>query len=61
MAEITNNKKDTYYKCVKCGDKIYWNTRKKMISCECGAISVDGCEYYARIIGEKDDYKTIYK
>lgn len=58
---INKTKKETYYKCVKCGDEIYWNTHKKMIPCKCGAISIDGCEYYVRIIGEEADYKAIYK
>ncbi len=32
MAKIvkTKNKKEVYYKCKKCGDKIYWNTNKQM-------------------------------
>jgi predicted RNA-binding Zn-ribbon protein involved in translation (DUF1610 family) len=54
-------KAETYYKCTHCGDEIYWNTQKKLICCTCGAIWVDGCEYYVRIGGEKDDFLEIQK
>jgi endogenous inhibitor of DNA gyrase (YacG/DUF329 family) len=26
----SENKKETYIKCKKCGTEIYWNTHKKM-------------------------------
>ncbi len=52
-------KQETYYRCIHCGDKIFWNTHKKLISCSCGKISVDGCEDYIRILGNKEDYKCI--
>lgn len=55
------NKKNTYYKCSHCGDEIFWNTCKNLISCKCGKISVDGCEYYVRINGNEKDYKCVYK
>ena len=54
-------KKETYYKCIKCGDEIYWNTQKKYVACKCGALAVDGCEFYVRIIGDEKDYKSIKK
>jgi len=54
-------KKKTCIKCKKCGDEIFGNTRKKMTACECESVAVDGCEYYIRTIGDKDNYKTIYK
>jgi len=54
-------KKDTYYKCKKCGDEIFWNTRKNYIVCKCGALGVDGCEDYVRLIGNKEDWETIEK
>lgn len=55
------NKKEACVKCKKCGDEIFSNTRKKMTYCKCESVAVDGCEYYIRIIGDKDNYKTIYK
>ncbi len=54
-------KKETYYRCKKCGDEIYWNTHKKMTYCKCGAIAIDGCEYYVRINGNEKDYEKILK
>lgn len=56
-----NGKKETYIKCIKCGDEIYWNTHKNLTPCNCGAISVDGCEDYIRIAGKKEDYEEIQK
>ena len=29
------------------GDEIFWNTYKSMTYCKCGALGVDGCEFYA--------------
>ena len=55
----TTIKKETYIKCKKCGTEIPTNTHKKMTPCECGAISVDGCEGYIRISGSKDDYEIV--
>lgn len=60
--EIANKtKKETYYKCVHCGDEIFWNTNSKLVECKCKAIYVDGCENYTRIGGKKKDYKVIKK
>lgn len=54
-------KKEIHFKCKKCGDEIYWNTHKKMIHCKCGALGVDGCEYYVRTIGNEVDREIIKK
>ena len=54
-------KKEVYVKCKKCGDEIFSNTRKKMTYCKCESVAVDGCDYYIRIIGDENNYKTIYK
>ena len=62
MNPVANtNKKETHIKCKKCGTEIFWNTHKKMIPCTCGAIEVDGCEDYIRVIGTKNDYVEIQK
>lgn len=62
MNSVANqNKIETYIKCKKCGTEIYWNTHKKMTSCKCGAVEVDGCEDYVRVIGNKEDYEEIQK
>lgn len=53
-------KKGVYIECLKCGDKIYYDTDKKMTYCKCEAIAVDGCEFYTRIIGNEKDYKSVY-
>ncbi len=57
----SSSKKETYYRCMRCGDKIYWNTHKNLTFCKCKKIAIDGCEYYVRIIGNKEDYKIIKK
>jgi hypothetical protein len=53
--------KKIYVKCKKCGDEIFGDTRKRMTDCKCGAIAVDGCKEYVRVIGEKEDYEEILK
>ena len=53
--------KEIYYQCRICGDEIYWNTHKKMIACKCGALEVDGCEDYVRLIGDEKDRRQIKK
>lgn len=57
----TAKQKNCYYKCKICGKEIYWNTNKQYVSCECGAIAVDGCQDYVRIIGDKKNIKVIRK
>jgi len=60
--EIANKtERAAYIKCRKCGDEIFSDTKKKMTSCNCGAIAVDGCEDYVRISGNKKDYEIIDK
>jgi len=54
-------KRDLYYKCSHCGDEIFWNTNKKLTYCKCKKLCVDGCEYYIRVGGDKNDYKSILK
>jgi hypothetical protein len=61
MKNEIKTKKETYFQCKKCADEIYWNTQKKLTYCKCGAIAIDGCEYYIRIIGDKKDYESIKK
>lgn len=58
---ITKIKKQVYYKCTHCGDDIFWNTQKSLIYCKCKKIFIDGCEYYVRVGGNKEDYKVIKK
>lgn len=55
------NKKNCYYKCKICGKEIYWNTNKQYVSCECGAITVVGCQDYVWVIGDKRDIKILRK
>ena len=59
MIPNTRVKKEDYYQCLICGAEIYWNTRKQLTSCTCGAISIDGCEEYIRILGNERDYRVI--
>ena len=55
------SKKETYYKCTHCGDEILWNTRKNLTFCKCKKITIDGCEFYVRVVGNKEDYRIIKK
>lgn len=48
-------------KCKRCGDEVSSNTRKKMTPCKCGAIEVDGCKEYFRVIGNSVDYEVMQK
>ena len=57
----TKTKKETYYRCKKCGDEIYWNTHKKMTFCKCGVLGVDGCKFYVRLIGNEADREEVMK
>jgi len=60
--EIANKtKEETYYKCIHCGDEIFWNTHKKFTYCKCKKIWVDGCEDYVRVGGNEGDYRVIHK
>lgn len=56
---VNQSKKEIYIRCKKCGDEICSNTHKKITSCKCGAIEVDGCEDYVRVTGNKEDYEEI--
>ena len=42
--------------CVVCGTVIPTDTRKELIDCACGCVSVDGCPDYVRILGDPTDY-----
>ena len=57
----TETKKKTYIKCKKCGVEIHQNTHKKMTPCKCGAVQVDGCADYGRVLGNKEDYAVLVK
>ena len=54
---LKKNKNKKYCcQCKKCGDKMPYNTNKKMVYCKCGLIAIDGCADYTRIIGNKSNY-----
>lgn len=53
-------KQGDYCECLKCGDRISYNTDRKLIYCKCGTIAVDGSELSTRIIGNPEDYRSIY-
>ena len=57
----TKNKKEIYFKCKKCGDEIYWNTNKQMIHCKYGALGVDGCEDYVRLLGDEKNHEEVMR
>ena len=45
----------------KFGVGVNWNTHKSMTYCKCGALGVDGCEFYVRFIGNEADREEIKK
>ncbi len=53
--------KKRYIRCKKCKDEVFTNTRRRLIDCKCGAISVDGCDEYVRVNGDPSDYEQISK
>ena len=62
MNPVANqNQKETYIKCKKCGTEILTITRGDLISCKCGAISVDGSKDLVRVLGNPEDYEEIHK
>lgn len=46
-------------KCKKCGDVIDGEFKGRLIWCACESCAIDETEYYARIIGEPEDYEKI--
>jgi hypothetical protein len=52
---------ETYFRCKKCGTEIPSNTHKRYTLCKCEAIAIDSCEYYARLIGNREDIEQIQK
>lgn len=51
----------SYVECQKCGSRINVDTNSDLIWCACGAVGVDGNEYYSRILGEAEDWKVYRK
>lgn len=49
----------TCIRCKKCGSLINVNTDSQYIPCTCGAIAVDGNEYYTRIIGNAGTWEYV--
>jgi hypothetical protein len=46
--------------CLKCGDRPFSAHRHAFVTCECGAVSVDGgMEYLRRVYDNREDYKDI--
>lgn len=54
-------KKHLYFKCKKCGTEIEGNTHKRYTPCNCGAIAIDSCEDYIRMIGDKQNILELYR
>ena len=49
-----------YYECKKCSSIIEPDTKKKLVFCKCGAISVDGTLFNSRILGDLNLLKTVF-
>ena len=46
-------------KCRLCGTIIEGDKKGTMIWCKCGKCAIDETKYYARIIGDFEDYENI--
>ena len=46
-------------RCKKCGEYVRSNHQHDFVSCACGSVHVDGGSWYARRLGNPDDYEDI--
>lgn len=46
-------------RCRRCGDVVESRSRHDLVTCQCGAIAVDGGQDYERRIGEPEDFEEI--
>jgi hypothetical protein len=44
--------KTPFYKCLRCGSRIFGNTRETLRFCKCGSMGVDGNYHHTRILGD---------
>ena len=49
-----------YVRCEVCGSCINIDTGGYLIECACGAVAVDGNEYFTRILGNEGTW-TLHK
>ncbi len=75
MPTKTKTKKEVYpVRYSEESNGVNWNTHKSMTYCKCGALGVDGCEFYAcpvvnakhsttgvRLIGNEADREEVKK
>ena len=50
---------DSYIECKVCGSCINIDTKSEYTPCACGAIAVDGNEFYFRVIGQPEYWKYV--
>lgn len=50
LKEVQKISEKPFTRCPKCKDKIPWDTKKKVISCSCGYLQVNGDGSIIRII-----------
>ncbi len=55
------NQIEIYIKCKKCGTEVSSITHGDLVTCKCGAISVDGSKDLVRVLGNPEDYEEIQK
>lgn len=46
-------------RCKKCGEIIDGELKGRLVWCACERCAIDETEYYARILGDPDDYEKI--
>lgn len=49
----------TTIKCKKCGDIVDGGYKGRLVWCSCESCAIDETEYYARIMGDREDYEII--
>ena len=49
-----------FIRCKVCGSCINVDTGSDYIECACGAIAVDGNEFYTRIIGKEENWEHVH-
>ena len=49
----------TKIKCKKCGDIVEGGYRGRLVWCSCESCAVDETEYYARIIGDPENWEHV--
>jgi hypothetical protein len=59
MKKSEKGKKIHFYECRNCGTQIPPNTGGIFTSCKCGKMSIDGTDFYTRILGNLEEIEQV--